>query len=126
MKFKLGDQVIVTAGKDKGKKGEISRILPGKNRVVVKGTNLYKRHLKPRQGVEGGIFEMERPLPTSNVALIDPVAKVPTRIGYKLLPQGGKIRIAKKSGTELDKPASKTTPKSRQNKKTSSAKNKSK
>lgn len=103
MKFKVGDQVIVTGGKDKGKTSEISKVFADKHKVTVKGVNLYKRHLKPREGFEGGIMSLERPLPVANVAIIDPVTKKPTRIGYQILDSGKKVRIAKASGTELDK-----------------------
>lgn len=70
-KFKKGETVLITMGKDKGKKGEIVRILPKLNQVVVKGINLYKRHVKPTQNAAGGIVSLERPLPTSKISLID-------------------------------------------------------
>lgn len=105
MKFKVGDNVLVTAGKDKGKSGEIAKVYQDQQKVMVKGLNLYKRHVKPREGVEGGIISLERPLPVSNVTLIDPVTQKPTRIGYLVLDSGKKVRIAKNSKTELDKPA---------------------
>lgn len=113
MKFKVGDQVLVTAGKDKGKTGEITRIYRDKNKVLVKGVNFYKRHVKPREGIEGGILDLERPLPVSNVAIIDPTTKKPTRIGYQILDSGKKVRIAKASGTELDKPKKTSTTKTK-------------
>lgn len=102
MKLHIGDQVIITAGKDKGKTGEITKLLPKKNKLVVKGVNVYKRHVKSREGIEGGIVSLERPLPVSNVALLDPKTKQPTRVGYQILDSGKKVRIAKKSGTTLD------------------------
>ena len=101
MKFKIGDQVQVTAGKDKGKTSEITKVIPGKNRVVVKGANLYKRHLKSREGIQGGIFSIERPLPTANIALICPTCKKLTRIGYTKPEQGDKIRICKKCQAQI-------------------------
>lgn len=104
MKLKIGDNVKIMAGKDKGKTGEISKILSDRNKVVVKGVNIAKRHLKSREGIEGGIYPVEKPVPTSSVALIDPVTKEPTRVGYKVLANGKKVRIAKKSGSEIDKP----------------------
>lgn len=96
MKIKKGDKVIITAGKDKGKIGEVSKVFPKKNKLTVKNANLYKRHLKSREGIEGGIFEIERPLPVSNVALICPTCKKPTRVGYQTPPKGNKQRICKK------------------------------
>lgn len=110
MKFKKGDQVKVTAGKDRGKSGEISQVFPSKNKVLVKGVNLYKRHLKSREGVEGGIFSIERPLPTASIAIICPTCKKPTRVGYTQPEKGQKVRICKlcKAEIVLPKPATKT------------------
>lgn len=101
MKFKVGDQVIVTQGKDKGKTGEITKVYPKAEKVTVKGANIYKRHIKSRDGIQGGIMPIERPLHTSSVAIIDPKTNKPTRIGYLVKPDGKKVRIAKSSGTEL-------------------------
>jgi large subunit ribosomal protein L24 len=100
MKFKTNDQVKITLGKDKGKTSTILRVLPQDDKVVVKGINLYKRHLKARQGIEGGIFELERPMATAKVALICPSCKVQTRIGYSLK-SGVKTRICRKCQAEL-------------------------
>jgi len=94
-KFKVGDQVLVTAGKDKGRTGEISRILTKKDRVVVKGINLYKRHRKATQNSEGGIISLERPLPTASIALIE--GGKPIRVGLKRDKTGLK-RVSKKTG----------------------------
>lgn len=102
MKIKTGDTVLVTAGKDKGKTGEVMKVDLAKHKVLVKGVNMFKRHLKPRDGIEGGILSLERALNVSNVALIDPTTKKPTRVGYKILESGKKVRIAKGSGVELD------------------------
>lgn len=107
MKIKVNDTVQVLSGKDKGKTGEVLRVLPKDSAVVVKGINLIKRHVKSREGIEGGILTLESPLHVSKVALIDPVEKKPTRVGYQINPQGGKVRIARKSGADLDKKASK-------------------
>lgn len=101
MKFQIGDTVKITAGKDKGKSGEIVKVLPAKNKVTVKGINLYKRHLKAREGIEGGIFSIERPLPTANVAIICPTCNKPTRIGYTQPEKGQKTRICKKCSAEI-------------------------
>lgn len=97
-KFKLGDQVLVTAGKDKGKSGEITRLLHSRDRVVVKGVNLYKRHRKPSGQSEGGIIELERPLPTAAIMLVE-VGK-PVRVGLKRTAKGI-TRVSKKSGKVL-------------------------
>lgn len=109
MKFKKNDQVKITAGKDKGKTGQITQTFPSNHRVTVKGVNLYKKHLKSRSGVEGGIFSLERPLPTANIALICPTCKQPTRIGYVIPKQGDKRRICKKCSAELSQPKTEKT-----------------
>ena len=96
-----GDKVIVIAGKDKGKTGEIQKVLPRTNRVVVEGVNLRKKHKKPTQNnPEGTILEIYAPIDASNVMLVDPKTKKPTRIGHKIV-KGKKVRVAKASGTEL-------------------------
>lgn len=97
-KFKVGDQVLVTAGKDKGKSGEIIRILTKHNRVVVKGVNLYKRHRKPTQNQGGGIIELERPLSTASIMLVE--KGVPIRVGLKRT-KGKLTRISKKTGNTI-------------------------
>ena len=122
MKIKVGDNVKITAGKDKGKIGEVSKTIPAKSRVIVKGMNVVKRHLKSREGIEGGIYPLEKSLPVSSVALIDPVTNEPTKVGYKVLANGKKIRIAKKSGTEIDNAAKTKTKKT--SKKTTKKKDK--
>lgn len=116
MKFKVGDQIIITSGKDKGKTSEITKVFPKKNRVQAKGVNQYKRHIKSREGIEGGIITIERPLPLSKIAILDPVTKKASRIGYKLVASGTKTRISKDSGADLDKKP-KTTTKSKSSKK---------
>ncbi len=98
MKFKVGDNVLVTGGKDKGRKGKIERAYPQTGKVMVKGVNQYKRHVK-RQGENqpGGILTLERPLPLAKVALICPKCQKVTRIGYQMAKTGGqKQRICKK------------------------------
>ena len=103
-KIKKGDRVIVTAGKDRNKKGVVLAVFPKKQRVVVEGVNMIKRHTKPSMGnPEGGIIEREAPLHISNVAIVDPKTGGPTRIGYQFLADGTKVRVAKKSGEVLDK-----------------------
>ena len=96
-----GDKVIVIAGKDKGKTGTIQKVDPKTNRVVVEGVNLRKKHKKPTQATpEGSIVEIYAPIDASNVMLIDPKTKKPTRVGHKVV-KGKKVRVALKSGTEL-------------------------
>lgn len=96
MKFKKGDEILITGGKDKGKRGKIDRVLTKENAVVVLGVNLYKRHTKRRDEKNpGGIIDFPRPLPTARVALICPKCKKPTRIGYAVT-QKEKQRICRK------------------------------
>ncbi len=102
MKIKKGDTVIVNAGKDKGKKGEVLNTLPGKSRVVVQGVNVVKKHTKPTQTSAGGIIEKELSIHVSNVAVADPKTDKPTRVGYKTLKSGKKVRVAKRSGETID------------------------
>ncbi len=97
MKLKKGDTVIVTAGKDKGRKGKIEKVHPKKNKVLVSGLNLYKKNVKAKSEKEtGGIVEIPRPLPASNVVLICPKCKKPTRVGHAFSQKGKKQRICKK------------------------------
>ncbi|CAJ1004480.1 MULTISPECIES: 50S ribosomal protein L24 [Bacillales] len=104
MHVKKGDTVIVIAGKDKGKKGRVLAAYPKKERVLVEGINLVKKHTRPSQtNPQGGIVTQEAPIHVSNVSLIDPKSGKPTRIGYKVLENGKKVRYAKKSGEVIDK-----------------------
>jgi large subunit ribosomal protein L24 len=98
MKFKVGDQVLVTGGKDKGKQGKIIRVMPLLDRVVVEGVNMYVKHIKPFAGRPGDKVRRERALPTANVAIFNPETKKPDRIGYQLAKDGTKTRIYKKTG----------------------------
>ena len=102
-KIKKGDRVQVLAGRDKGKRGEVLRVMPTENSALVQGVNVVKRHRKP-QGMNqpGGIQEKEAPIHLSNLALIDPKSDKPTRVGFKLLDDGKKVRVAKPSGEVLD------------------------
>jgi len=100
---KKGDRVVVIAGKDKGKRGEVILSLPKENRVVVQGVNMVKRHQRPTQVSAGGIIEKEAPIHVSNVAHIDPKTDQPTRIGVKILEDGRKVRVARKSGEVIDR-----------------------
>lgn len=103
MKIRRGDLVLVRAGKDRGKRGRIKRVLPKKEQVIVEGVNLVKKHRRPRgQMDQGGIIELEAPMHISKVMLICPRCKEPTRVGYELLPEGGKARICKACGQAVD------------------------
>ena len=102
MKIKKGDTVIVTTGKDKGKKGEVLETLLAKSRLVVKGVNVVKKHTKPTQLSAGGIIEKELSIHVSNVSIADPKDDKPTRVGYKTLGGGKKVRVAKRSGETID------------------------
>ena len=102
-KIKKGDYVIVLSGNDKGRKGEVLSVSPAEERVVVKGVRLVKRHVKPSQAdPDGGIKSFEAPIHISNVAHIDPKDNVATRVGFKVLKDGKKVRVAKKSGETID------------------------
>lgn len=99
-KFKIGDQVKITAGKDKGKEGEIEKVFPGSFRVLIPGVNLYKKHVKGFQGQKGGIYDIPRPLPVANVALICPKCKKLTRVGFKMAGKE-KVRVCRKCRREI-------------------------
>ncbi|TCZ63317.1 50S ribosomal protein L24 [Roseicella aquatilis] len=102
-KIKKGDRVEVLTGRDKGKRGEVLAVMPTESRALVQGVNVVKRHRKP-QGMNqpGGIQEKEAPIHLSNLALIDPKSDKPTRVGFRLLEDGKKVRVAKPSGEVLD------------------------
>lgn len=103
MRVKTGDKVVVIAGKDKSKTGRILRVLPKQSRVVVEGINTVKRHTKPNPGnPDGGIVEKEASIHVSNIALADPKTGEPTRVGFKFLEDGTKVRYAKKSGETIE------------------------
>jgi large subunit ribosomal protein L24 len=102
LKVKKGDTVVVIAGKDKGKTGEVLRVLPSELRVVVQGVNMVKRHTRPAMGNPGGIVEKEAALHVSNVAHVDPKDRKPTRVGFRTLDDGRKVRFAKRSGELID------------------------
>jgi large subunit ribosomal protein L24 len=101
-RIRKGDTVVVTTGKDKGRTGEVLRVLPKDNRVLVQGINMVKRHKKPQMGDPGGIQEKEATVHISNVAHWDADAQKPTRIGYRVLEDGRKVRVAKRSGEQID------------------------
>ena len=107
IRLKKGDRVVVTAGKDKGKTGDITKVIAGgrlgDHRVVVSGANMVKRHTKPTQTNPGGIIEREAPIHISNVAMVDPKESNATRVGYTFLEGGRKVRFAKRSGEIIDR-----------------------
>jgi large subunit ribosomal protein L24 len=103
MKMRKGDQVVVLTGRDRGKKGEILRVMPKENRVVVQGVNMVKRHTKPSRTDAGGIVEREGTIHASNVAHVDPKSGKATKVGYKFLEDGRKVRVARASGEVLDR-----------------------
>ncbi len=102
--IRKNDTVVVRTGKDRGKRGRVLMLLPEKNRVVVEGVNLIKRHTRPnpQKNIKGGIVEREAPIHASNVMLLDPDTNEPTRIGHKMV-SGRKVRIGRKSGVVVDK-----------------------
>ena len=103
-RIRKGDRVIVIAGRDRGRIGEVLKVLPKENRVVVQGVNLVKRHQRPTpRDPQGGIITKEAPIHISNVAHIDPVSGKPTRIGFRYLEDGRKVRYAKRSGELIDR-----------------------
>jgi large subunit ribosomal protein L24 len=100
--IKKGDRVIVTTGRDRGKKGEVMRVYPKDERALVSGVNLIKRHTKQSAKTQGGIVSKEAPMHVSNLAHVDPKSGGATRIGWKILGDGRKVRFAKKSGEVID------------------------
>ena len=102
LKIRKGDKVVVITGRDKGKQGEVIRTIPSENRAVVRGVNVAKRHQKQTAAQEGGIVSKELPIHVSNLALRDPKDGKPTRVGYKFLADGKKVRVAKRSGEVID------------------------
>jgi len=103
LKIKKGDNVVVISGRDKGKAGEVLRVFPAEARVVVQGVHLAKRHTRPRMGEPGGIVEKELTIHISNIAHIDPQSRKPTRVGFRRLGDGRKVRFARRSGEVIDR-----------------------
>jgi large subunit ribosomal protein L24 len=101
-KIKKGDTVIMRTGRDKGRSGEVIEVRPSEERALVRGVNLVKRHQKQTAAQDGGIISKEAPVHLSNLALADPKDGKPTRVGFRVLPDGRKVRIAKRSGVEID------------------------
>jgi len=102
-KIKKGDKVVVTTGRDKGKRGEVLKVAPKDGRVTVQGVNIVKRHTRPSAASPGGIVEKEAPIHVSNVAHLDPKSDKPTRVGFRFLDDGRKVRFAKASGEVIDR-----------------------
>ena len=101
-KIKKGDTVIMRTGRDKGRRGEVIEVRPGEGRALVRGVNLVKRHQKQTAAQDGGIISKEAPVHLSNLSLADPKDGKPTRVGFRVLPDGRKVRVAKRSGVEID------------------------
>lgn len=101
-KIKKGDQVVVLTGRDKGKKGEVLRVFVDEERAIVGGVNMVQRHTKPTQTDPGGINRKEAPIALSNIAIADPKTGEATRVGFRKLEDGRKVRYAKKSGEVID------------------------
>jgi large subunit ribosomal protein L24 len=101
-KIRKGDKVIVLTGRDKGRSGEVVSVLRREDRALVRGVNLIKRHQRQTPSQDGGIISKEAPIHLSNLAIADPKDGKPTRVGFKILPDGRKVRVAKRSGVEID------------------------
>jgi large subunit ribosomal protein L24 len=101
-KIRKGDTVMVITGRDKGKQGSVLKVVTAKNRVIVQGVNMVKRHFRGGQGQPPGIVDKEAAIHVSNVALIDPKENKPTRVTFKVLEGGRKVRVAKRSGEVID------------------------
>jgi large subunit ribosomal protein L24 len=101
-KIKKGDKVVILTGRDKGKSGEVVQVMPKETRALVSGVNLVKRHQRQTQTQEAGIISKEAPVHLSNLALADPKDGMPTRVGFKVLEDGRKVRFAKRSGDLID------------------------
>ena len=101
-KIKKGDKVVVLTGRDSGKSGEVIEVRPTENRALVRGVNLVKRHTRQSQTSQGGIITKEAPIHLSNIAVADPKDGKPTRVGFKTLADGKKVRFAKRSGETID------------------------
>ena len=101
-KIKKGDKVVVLTGRDKGRSGEVVQVMPKEDRALVRGVNLVKRHQRQTANQEGGIISKEAPIHLSNLAVADPKDGKATRVGFKTLDDGRKVRVAKRSGDLID------------------------
>jgi large subunit ribosomal protein L24 len=102
-KIKKGDKVVVITGRDKGRSGEVLKVMKDQGRILVQGVHMMKRHTKPAPGNPGGVVEKEGSIHISNVAIADPKSDKPTRIGFKFLDDGKKVRFARRSGEMIDR-----------------------
>ncbi|MFG1392847.1 50S ribosomal protein L24 [Xanthobacter agilis] len=101
-KIKKGDKVVVLAGRDKGRTGEVIQVMPKEERALVRGINIVKRHQRQTANQEGGIISKEGPIHLSNIAVADPKDGKPVRVGFQVLEDGSKVRVAKRSGEKID------------------------
>lgn len=101
-KFRKGDNIVVIAGRDRGKKGSVLKVMPAEERLIVQGVNIVKRHMRPSATQTGGIVEKEAPIHVSNISHVDPSDGKATRIGYRVLEDNRKVRYAKRSGEIMD------------------------
>ncbi len=104
MKIKKGDNVVVISGRDRGKTGEVMRVFPAEGRLIVQGVHVARRHTRQSLGEPGGIVDKELTIHVSNVAHIDPQSRRPTRVGYRTLDDGRKVRVARRSGEMIPEP----------------------
>ena len=102
-RIRKGDKVVVLTGRSKGKVGEVLKMLPSENRAIVQGVNMVKRHTAPGRGQAGGIVETEASIDLSNLAHLDPKTNKPTRVGFRVLEDGRKVRFARSSGEIIDR-----------------------
>ena len=102
--MKKNDQVVVISGRDKGKRGRVIEVLTKKGRIMVEGIGMIKQHVRPnrQQGIAGGIVEREAPIDISNVMVLEPGTRKPTRVGYQILQDGRKVRVARKTGAAIE------------------------
>ena len=101
-KIRKGDNVIVLSGRDRGRRGEVIQVMPDKGRALVRGIHMVKRHQRQTAAQDGGIISKEASVHLSNLAIADPKEGKPTRVGFKIMPDGKKVRVAKRSGAEID------------------------
>ncbi len=101
-KIRKGDKVIVLSGRDRGRSGEVVQVMPAEGRALVRGIHMVKRHQRQTATQDGGIISKEAPVHLSNLAIADPKDGKPTRVGFKVMPDGKKVRVAKRSGVEID------------------------
>ena len=102
VRIRKGDKVVVLTGRDRGRTGEVIQVMRAEDRALVRGVHIAKRHQRQTAAQEGGIVSKEMPIHLSNLALADPKDGKPTRVGFKVLPDGKKVRVAKRSGAEID------------------------